>query len=209
VTVASVCQLDRSILGSWGPSVSLFLLHVLSRWGVFQNGDQDIWLFPPSVYVRSYLQTCLQMFMLCSDKSNRILWVEMCENLSLLLFWVLHTPFMRKCKVKVKQSHYRPWGYQEVEVPKILRQSARKCGKVVSPTHRPPLPQEIFLLLISVRGWVDLRAIVRPEGLYQWKIPMTPLGIDPATFWFVAQCLNHCATACLLENVKKQTTFRT
>jgi hypothetical protein len=25
---------------------------------------------------------------------------------------------------------------------------------------------------------------------------MTPSGIDPATFWFVAQCLNHCATAC-------------
>jgi hypothetical protein len=25
-------------------------------------------------------------------------------------------------------------------------------GKVVSPTHRPPLPQEILLVLISVRG---------------------------------------------------------
>jgi hypothetical protein len=24
---------------------------------------------------------------------------------------------------------------------------------------------------------------------------MIPLGIDPATFWFVAQSLNHCATA--------------
>jgi hypothetical protein len=44
-------------------------------------------------------------------------------------------------------------------------------------------PQEIFLLLISVRGGIDLRAIVRPEGL-------SKSGLEPAPFRLVVQCPN-------------------
>jgi len=42
--------------------------------------------------------------------------------------------------------------------------TAQDGGKVVSLTRRPPLTQEIHLVLTSVRGWVDPRTTVRPEG---------------------------------------------
>ena len=50
--------------------------------------------------------------------------------------------------------------------------------------------QEKFLVLISVRGWVKTRDLVRPERLCQRKIAVRPSWIEPATFLLVGQYLN-------------------
>jgi hypothetical protein len=74
-------------------------------------------------------------------------------------------------KKKVKFSLYRPWsplGLQEVEAPTFSDIWLIDGGKVVSPTSRY-LPPGKFLVLISIRGWVDSRAIVQPEGLGKLK----------------------------------------
>jgi hypothetical protein len=50
-------------------------------------------------------------------------------------------------------------------------------------------PSGRYLVLISVRGLVDSKAIVPLEGLGKLK-KSTSLGLDPATFRLVAQSLN-------------------
>jgi hypothetical protein len=76
----------------------------------------------------------------------------------------------------------RPIRFQEFDALWISRQSSHDSDKIVSSTHWPPLPQKIPLVLISVRGWVNPRAIVRPEGLCEWKNPVAPSRMKPVTF---------------------------
>jgi hypothetical protein len=101
-----------------------------------------------------------------------------------------------------RYSCYRPWrplGLREVEAPTLLRQTVNRWRQGCQPYAPAALyPKVSFLrslVLISVRGRADPRAIVRPEGLGKLE-KSTSLGRDPATFLFVALCLNHYATAC-------------
>jgi hypothetical protein len=60
----------------------------------------------------------------------------------------------------------------------VVRLSAIRAGR--------PLPPGRFLVVISIRGCVDPRDIMRLEGSGQLKNPVTSLGIEPATFRLVA-----------------------
>ena len=72
---------------------------------------------------------------------------------------------------------------------------AQDGGKVVSLTYRPYLPPG------NAPGTHFCQRPGRPQGhsamggIMSMKSPVTPAGTEPATFRFVAQHLNHCATA--------------
>ena len=67
--------------------------------------------------------------------------------------------------------------------------------------------QETFLALISVRGLVDAMSIVWPEVLSQWKIQMSPSGIEPATFLIMTLWLTQLRYLWINCTIRKEITY--
>ena len=70
-----------------------------------------------------------------------------------------------KGKAVPLQTWSGPDGSRKLRFPDFMT-TAQDGGKVVSLTHGRFYPQEMVLVLISVRGGVDPRTIVRSEGFY-------------------------------------------
>jgi len=94
----------------------------------------------------------------------------------------------------VKAVPFQPWkspkGSRKFWFPDFVT-AAQDGGRLSALRPGRLYPQKILLVIISIRSWVDPRAI----DFMSMKNPLIPAGIEPATFWFVAQHLNHCATA--------------
>jgi hypothetical protein len=87
-------------------------------------------------------------------------------------------------KPNLTQPWTDPEGPTRFRLPEFLDSRQMKVAGLSAPCTSHLYPQKTLLVLISVRGWVDMRVILGLEGLSQWKIPMTPAEIEPA------QCFN-------------------
>jgi hypothetical protein len=72
------------------------------------------------------------------------------------------------------------------KLPHYLDNRLTDGGKVVNLTSWQPFTPGRILVLISVKGWVDPRALVLLEGLGKLKSPMISSGFETETLLLVA-----------------------
>jgi hypothetical protein len=108
-----------------------------------------------------------------------------------------------ECKAIPLQALTGPEGFrfQDNRHMKVARLSALRTGHLY--------PQEIFLVLISVRGWVDPRAIVCPDGLCRWKICCGTVALLPCHNQLILYARNIRNAVCITPPEDEQLMFET
>jgi hypothetical protein len=160
--------------------------HAASHYVVFSG----LQLLPPSFSSTLFLNT----LSLCPSLHTGDQVPRSCTIPSkTVALYILVLMFLDNKGKKVMSSRYRPGVAQRVPgglgsqiFMTLVRLSASRIGRLY--------PQEMFLVLIFIRGWVDPRAMVRSEVNMSLKKTVTPTGIDPGTVRPVFQRLNHYAT---------------
>jgi len=87
-----------------------------------------------------------------------LVYISHLESFSISTVSIIHV------KAVPLQAWSGPEGSRKLRFPDFM--TSQDGGKIVNLTHRPPLPQEMHLVLSSIRGWVDPRVIVRSEASY-------------------------------------------
>ena len=98
--------------------------------------------------------------------------------------------YIYKAKAVSLQACTGPERSRNLRFPDLVT-TAQDSGRLSALRTGCFYPQEILLVLFSVRNWVDPRAIVRLEGYYVNEKSTDTAGIEPAAFRFVAQHLDH------------------
>jgi hypothetical protein len=73
--------------------------------------------------------------------------------------------------------------------------TAQDDGRLSALSTRSLYPQEILPVSFLLEAELIPELQCDRKDFMSMKIPLTSAGIEPATFRFVAQYLNHCATA--------------